>query len=129
MSGFPAAADGPTFIVWRIAVNCETGGCGFETFGLRLDIFGQPLTNSYNRPVRRGEAASSDAEGVQSWPAMANAKTNGETEPTRNVRQLGSCGSTCGVNNMEGKSLDKQNLAPQALHERNSGLSTRGRRL
>jgi hypothetical protein len=36
---------------WRIAVNCATGG--FETSGLRLDTFGQPLTNSWNRRLRR----------------------------------------------------------------------------
>ena len=81
--------------------------------GLRLDIFGQPLTNSYNRQVRRGETASGNAAGVQSWPTKANAETNGETENAPNVGQLGSCGSTCGVNNMEGNRWENRDLAPQ----------------
>ena len=82
---------------------------GFESSCLRLDMFGQPLTNSYNRQVRRGETASGDAAGVQSWPTMANAETNGETKNAPNVGQLGSCGNTCGVNNMEGNRRKNRN--------------------
>lgn len=93
-----------------------SGSRGFEMSGLRLDIFGQPLTNSYNRQVRRGETASGNAAGVQSWSTMKNAETNGETENARNVGQLGSCGSTCGVNNMEGNRRENRELAPQVIH-------------
>ena len=75
---------------------------GFELSGLRLDIFGQPLTNSYNRQARRGETASGDAAGVQSWPTMKNGETNGETENARNVGQLRTCGNGYAVNKLRG---------------------------
>ena len=53
------------------------------------------------------------AAGAHIWPAMANAETNGETENAPNVGHLGICGSTCGVNNMEGNRWENRDLAPQ----------------
>src|ERR1039457_3138279 len=76
---------------------------GFELSGLRLDSFGQPLTNSYNRQVRRGEKASGDAAGVQSWATMKNAETKGERENARNHGQSRACGNGYAVNKLRGK--------------------------
>ena len=98
MSGLPAAADGPTFIVWRIVVNCAP--LGFELSGLKMDIFGPQLTNSYNRRVRRGETGCGGRTGAHAWPAMANAETNGEAENTRNHGQYGTCRRTDAVNEL-----------------------------
>jgi hypothetical protein len=64
----------------------------FELSGLSLDMFGQPLTDSWF-PGGDGENGPPvTATGAHTWPAMANAETNGETESAQNVGQLGTCG-------------------------------------
>ena len=76
--------------------------------GLRLDIFGQPLTHSWF-PGGDGEKGPPvTAAGAHIWPTMANAETNGETENARNVGQLGTCGNGYAVNKLRGKRCEER---------------------
>ena len=72
--------------------------------GLRLDTFGQPLTDSWF-PARDAEKRPSvTVAGAHIWPTMANAETNGEPENAPNVGQLEACGSGYAVNKLRGTS-------------------------
>ena len=119
MSGVPAAADGPTFIVRRIAVNCWSRG--FDLSGSRLDMFGRLLTNSDNRRVRRGETGWEGRVAGSLGAPGRKRETNGETENARNVGQLGTCGNGYAVNRPRGKRCGERFW----LRKSNAGTKTR----
>ena len=85
----------------------------FELSGLRLDMFGQPLTDSWFPGGDVEKRPPVTAAGAHVWPAMANAETNGETENARNVGQLGTWGNGDAVNKLPGKRCEGRNWLPE----------------
>ncbi len=86
-------------------------------------MFGRPLTDSWF-PGGDGEnGLPVTATDAHTWPTMANAETNGETENARNVGQLGTWGNGCAVNKLRGKRcrgriwLPERNTDPNTVLE------------
>lgn len=79
-----------------------TSNALFELFGLRLDTFGPPLTNTDNRGGDVEKRQPVTVVGAHIWPTRANTETNGERRKSRNHGQLGTCEGWGGVNELRG---------------------------
>jgi hypothetical protein len=85
----------------------------FELSGLRLDMFGQPLTNSLF-PGGDGEKRPPvTATGARTWPARPDAETNGETGNARNHGQYGTCRRSAAVNELREKRCRERGWLPK----------------
>jgi hypothetical protein len=90
-------------------------------------MFGQPLTDSWF-PGRDGEKRPPvTAAGAHTWPAMANAETNRDTQNARNVGQMESCGSVCAVNRLRGNRREEKIWLPKRHAKTNSRLENSAR--
>ena len=105
----PADIQIPDTQMYREPAAVNGNRFGFKLSGLRLDTFGAPLTDSWF-PGGDGEKRPPvTAAGARTWPAMANAETNGETENVRNVGQLRTSGTGYAVNKLRGKPCGERN--------------------
>jgi len=77
-----------------------TTGWGFGSSGLRLDTISPPLTHSWFPPGDGEKRRPVTTVGACTWPTMANAETNGETDDARNHGQMWACGNGYAVNKL-----------------------------